>query len=78
MPKRQVGDVIYLDSAESSGVETEYETIIYKVDTFPCVKKRKLYKVRYQRTEPEWLKENKIIIDKKEKKVDDEKKESKG
>ena len=27
---KQVGDVIYLDSADSSGVETEYETIVYK------------------------------------------------
>ena len=54
MPK-QVGDVIYLDSADSSGVETEYETIFFKVNGAPHIKRRKLYKVRYPRSLPRWM-----------------------
>ena len=57
MPKRQVGDVVYLESADSSGVETEYENLIYESDGMTMFKRRKLYKIRYTRTLPNWMKE---------------------
>ena len=66
MPK-QVGDVIYLESADSSGVETEYETIIYKVDGAPHIKRRKLYKVRYPRILPKWM----VDVEKEEEKEEE-------
>ena len=36
-------------------VETEYETIVYKIDCAPHVKRRKLYKVKYPRSLPRWM-----------------------
>ena len=43
------------DSADSSGIETEYETIVYKVDGAPPGKRRKQYKARYPRSFPRWM-----------------------
>lgn len=64
MPKRNKdidADVIYLDSADSSGVETEYEHKTYEVDGFLFLKRRRLYKVRYKRNLPQWLIEEKEL-----------------
>ena len=56
MPKRNKDtDVIYLDSADSSGVETDYEYKTYEVDGYLFFKRQRLYKVRYERKLPQWL-----------------------
>ena len=55
MTKRKVGDVIYLESEDSSGIDTEFENITYEEDGILILKRRKLYKVRYQRSLPKWL-----------------------
>ena len=55
--KRSTIDVVYLESGESSeDYLTDYEVIKLK-DGSPCIKKRKIYRVRYRRVEPRWLKE---------------------
>ena len=54
MPKR-AGDVIYLESGDSSGIETEYEILTKDENGSLTFKRRKLYKVRFQRKLPEWL-----------------------
>ena len=56
MPKR-VADLVYLDPADSSGVETEYENTTYEEDGFLFLRRRKIYKIRYERKLPKWLKE---------------------
>lgn len=66
MPKR-AGDVIYLDSGDSSGIETEYEILTKDENGSLTFKRRKLYKVRFQRTMPAWL-ENPKQEDKKDEK----------
>ena len=69
MTKRKVGDVIYLESEDSSGIETEYENITYEENGVLLFKRRKLYKVRYKRTLPKWLQNDE---EKQEKKKENE------
>ena len=52
---KRIGDVVYLDSDESSGIETEYETLVYKVNGMPHFKRQRLYKVRQKHSLPYWM-----------------------
>ena len=50
MTKRKIDDVVYLESEDSSGVETEYEYTTYEENGILILNRRRLYKVRYKRT----------------------------